>query len=455
MGFVRPPPHTSVMSNLSAADIAREAPATRNRYVDALRAASILVVVFGHWLMAGPELVADGSLEIGHLVASSTVIQALTWIFQVMPVFFFVGGFANAAAWRSARVKGEDYPHWLRTRLRRLAMPVLPLLGFWAIAGSLAIGFGLDPDLLRAGSQAALVPVWFLATYIVAVALAPLTLRLWERHGWWLVGGLTAIAAVVDVLTITAGVDWLRWANYLFVWNAVHALGYAWADGRLGSVRRRVTIGLGSLAGLAGLVAALPYPLAMVGLDTAAITNSNPPKVTLVFLGLFQFGLLTALERPARRVLDGARLWTGVVAISSLIMTLYLWHLTAMVSVIAVQLGLGGFGLRFTVNTPLWWVTRPLFIGVLLVVTAGLVMAFRRYERPQPDTRPSPPAWRPIAGTVVLCAGLGNLASSGIVSDGTVSLLTMAVPFVGVVVGGVIGAGAYARRVRRAGGAES
>lgn len=297
--------------------------------------------------------------------------------------------------------------------------------------------------------------MWFLATYILAVALAPVTLTLWERHGWWLVVGLTVAATIVDVLTIAVGVDFLRWVNYVFVWNAVHALGYAWADGRLGSARQRVAVGLGALTVLAGLVAALPYPLAMVGLDAAAVTNSNPPKVTLIFLGLFQFGLLTALENPARKLLNRARLWTGVVTISSLIMTLYLWHLTAMVSVIAAQLGLGGIGLRFTVNTPLWWATRPLFIGILIAVTAALVMAFRRYERPQPDTRPSPPAWRPIAGTVVLCAGLGNLASSGIVSDGTVSLVTMAIPFVGVFVGGVIGAGAYARRVRQADAAVS
>lgn len=434
----------------TASAIAAQTPDTRNRYVDALRAASILVVVFGHWLMAGPEMLPDGSLRIGHLVAESTVIQGLTWVFQVMPVFFFVGGFANAASWRSARRRGEPYPGWLRTRLRRLAMPVLPLLVFWSIAGSLAIAFGLDPDLLRAGSQAALVPVWFLATYILAVALAPVTLTLWNRHGWWLIVGLTATAAAVDIATLAFGADLLRWVNYLFVWNAVHALGYAWADGRMGSPRIRAAVGLGSLGVLTALVAAFAYPLAMVGLDAAAVTNSNPPKVTLVFLGLFQFGVLTALEAPARRMLQRARLWRGVIVVSATIMTLYLWHLTAMVAVTATQLGLDGFGLGFRVNSGEWWLTRPLVLAVVGGVTFVLLLAFQRFERPQPDTRPAPPAWRPIAGTVVLCAGLGNLAYSGIVGDGAVSFVTLGIPFVGVFVGGVIGAGAYARRLRRA-----
>ena len=438
------------VSMTTAADIAAQTPDTRNRYVDALRAASILVVVFGHWLMAGPEVLADGSLRVGHLVAESTLVQGLTWIFQVMPVFFFVGGYANAAGWRSARRRGESYPAWLRARLRRLAMPVLPLLVFWTLAGSVAIGLGLDADLLRIGSQAALVPVWFLATYILAVALAPVTLTLWERYGWWLIVGMAAAAAVVDIATLAFGADLLRWVNYLFVWNAVHALGYAWADGRLGSPRIRAFVGVGSLGVLAGLVAAFSYPLAMVGLDAAAVTNSNPPKVTLVFLGLFQFGILTALEAPARRALERARLWRGVVVVSATIMTLYLWHLTAMVAVTAGQVGLDGFGLGFRVNSAEWWLTRPLALAVVGGVTFGLLLAFQRFERPQPDARPAPPAWRPIVGTVVLCAGLGNLAYSGIVGDGAVSFVTLGLPFVGVFVGGVIGAGAYARSLRRA-----
>ena len=48
-------------------DLAAATPATRNRVVDLLRAAAIVVVVLGHWLMAA-VVVRDGELEIGHLL---------------------------------------------------------------------------------------------------------------------------------------------------------------------------------------------------------------------------------------------------------------------------------------------------------------------------------------------------------------------------------------------------
>ncbi len=37
-----------------AGDLAEATPGERNRYVDFLRAASILVVIFRHWLVAAP-----------------------------------------------------------------------------------------------------------------------------------------------------------------------------------------------------------------------------------------------------------------------------------------------------------------------------------------------------------------------------------------------------------------
>src|SRR6056300_1535475 len=72
-----------------ASRLAAQTPAERNRYVDFLRAVSILIVVVGHWLIATAHYV-DGNLTPGHLLKSEPGTQWLTWIFQVMPIFFIV-----------------------------------------------------------------------------------------------------------------------------------------------------------------------------------------------------------------------------------------------------------------------------------------------------------------------------------------------------------------------------
>ena len=77
-------------------------PATRNRVVDFLRALAIIVVVVGHWLMAA-IVVRDGDLVPNALLNIADWTHPLTWVFQVMPVFFLVGGYANAASLASPR----------------------------------------------------------------------------------------------------------------------------------------------------------------------------------------------------------------------------------------------------------------------------------------------------------------------------------------------------------------
>ncbi|MDH3756812.1 MAG: acyltransferase, partial [Gammaproteobacteria bacterium] len=95
-----------------ASELAAQTPAERNRYVDFLRAVSILIVVVGHWLIATAHYV-DGTLTPGHLLKSEPGTQWLTWLFQVMPIFFIVGGYSNAVSLESARRKGDQYAVWL------------------------------------------------------------------------------------------------------------------------------------------------------------------------------------------------------------------------------------------------------------------------------------------------------------------------------------------------------
>jgi hypothetical protein len=94
-------------------------PATRDRYVDFLRAASILVVVLGHWLIA---IIAwdHGVIRSTSAIGKQSGLWLATWLFQVMPVFFFVGGYANLVAYDSARRRGDSTADFVRSRVRRL-----------------------------------------------------------------------------------------------------------------------------------------------------------------------------------------------------------------------------------------------------------------------------------------------------------------------------------------------
>ncbi|MGH8925015.1 MAG: acyltransferase family protein [Acidimicrobiia bacterium] len=426
-------------------EMARQTPEHRNRYVDFLRAASIMVVVFGHWLMAGAYF-GNGELEVFNLLTENRQVHYLTWLLQVMPIFFLVGGYSNAAGLRAAHRRQEPYGAWLRARLRRLLLPVVPLLIVWSFGAAVLLDRGIDFELVQLGSQAALVPVWFLATYVAIVALAPLSLAAWERWGWYSVGFTAVIAALLDVVSLGLDLTYMGYLNYLFVWGTIHSLGYAWADGKMGHTQARLGFALAGLTATAALVAFGPYPAAMVGLDTAAVTNSQPPKVTLVALGVFQAGLVLALEGPARRFLARERNWAATILVNGRIMTLYLWHLTAMVGLIGLLAVLGGPGLGIPIDTPAWWFTRPLWFLALILVTLPFIAVFGRYERPHTDRRPHPASWRPVLAVICACVGLGLLAYFGIADEDGLNGIALTLPLAGLIAGGVGGARWWERR---------
>jgi hypothetical protein len=416
--------------------MAEDTPPERNRVVDLLRAASILVVVFGHWLMAAVT-VDDGELVAGHLLVLADWTHPLTWVFQVMPVFFLVGGYANGLSWRSAQRREESYGSWLRSRLRRLTLPVVPLLLFWTGGGWIGLRLGLDWEVLQLASQVALVPTWFLAAYVVIATVAPVGLWIWERWGWWSIVAGIALAGLSDWLSISAGFVPVGFLNYIFVWGTVHQIGYAWLDGTIDERWKRALMACAGLAGTLLLVGLGPYPVAMVGLDTTAITNSYPPRVTLAFLGMFQSGLALLVEGPMRDQMQRRLPWTLVVGVNARIMTLYLWHLTAMVIVIGLSLAVGGFGLGIEPLGVGWWLSRPVWFLVVGVVTVGMVAIFGRFESPVEDPRPAPAWWRPVLAVVGICAGLGLLAAIGIADDDGLNGLVLSLPIIGVIIGGV------------------
>ncbi|RPI12367.1 MAG: hypothetical protein EHM60_12120, partial [Lysobacterales bacterium] len=157
-----------------AASLAARTPESRNRYVDFLRALSIGAVIGGHWLIAAPW-VSAGELRLDHMLAVQPWTQWLTLLFQVMPVFFLVGGYSNAASWEAARRSGTPYGTWVAGRARRLIGPIVPLVLAWAALAVVFRQFGTSYEMIRHGSILALVPMWFLAVYLLVVLLVPWT----------------------------------------------------------------------------------------------------------------------------------------------------------------------------------------------------------------------------------------------------------------------------------------
>ena len=396
-----------------ARQLAAQTPQERNRYVDFLRAISIFVVVTGHWLVATAHYV-DGSIVPGHVLKLQPQTQWLTWIFQVMPIFFIVGGYSNAVSLESARRKGIDYGGWLAARLNRLVAPLLVLIVVWgAIALTMRLA-GASPIVSQWSSKAALVPTWFLANYIVVVMLAPLADRFWRQSGFLSFWILVALAGLTDLAYFAADQQWLGWTNYFWVWLAVHHLGFAWRDNRLGSPAKLLFYAVAAFATLYVLITLGPYPLAMVGSPDEGLSNTLPPKITLLALGIFQFGLLLAIEKPMRRALQGLRLWTATVLVNSMIMTFYLWHITVMVIVIAVLFLAGGFWLGLEPGSSNWWMMRPLWIFTLLVILLFVALPLSVLERR--GGRPGaavPSAARQVIGALMICLGIALLALFG------------------------------------------
>ncbi len=396
-----------------AKELAAQTPGDRNRYVDFLRAVSILVVITGHWLIVALYY-RDGSLTMGDVLVMQPNTQWLTWLFQVMPIFFIVGGYANAVSLESARRREIDYAGWLAGRLNRLVTPLLVLLLGWALVAAILYVSGVSGDVTRLASRAALIPTWFLAIYIMVVVLAPATYIAWRRWGFASFWALAAIGALVDLAFFAADFQLMGWSNYFWIWLSVHHLGYAWRDGRMGTPARLLTYSALSLLVLGLLVFKGPYPFAMVGSPDEGLSNSLPPKITLLMLGIFQFGLLLAIEGPMRRLLSGIRIWAATVLINSMIMTLYLWHLTVMVIIVGLAYLAGGLGLGVEPGGGDWWATRPIWIAVLYAALLPVALLLSPFERRARTANASvPAAVRLVGGAMLLCLGVALLARFG------------------------------------------
>jgi hypothetical protein len=331
-------------------------------------------------------------------------------------VFFLVGGYSNAASWDAARRAGTSYGTWIAGRARRLIGPIVPLILAWAVIAFVFRRFGVGYDVIRQGSILALVPMWFLAVYLLVVLLVPVTRAAWRRFGIWSYWVLVALAIGVDLLRFHNGHHpAVGWVNYVFVWVAMHQLGYLWRDGRLAGPRHALPWLIGGASAWIALTRFGPYPISMVGVPGEEVSNTLPPDVLLLALGAAQIGLVLAMERPMRRLLDRPRVWAATVLVNGTIMTVYLWHLTVLALLVGLANLAGGLGLHLVPGSGAWWLARipwfaALAVGLLLLLP--LVGRFERASPPPTGFRPS--TVRILVGAALVSSGIAFLTLGGI-----------------------------------------
>lgn len=400
-----------------ASTLAEQTPADRNRYVDFLRALAISAVVLGHWVMAAPYF--DGTAHMDHLLDIQPWSRWLTWFLQVMPIFFFVGGYSNGVSWDSAQRKQQPYGQWLEARLRRLLGPAVPLVIIWTLLGVIGFHTGVHPRMIQIGSQVSLVPVWFLAIYFIIVLLVPLTRIAWQRAGWWSVITPLALAILGDWVYFNTEQQWWGWFNYLFVWGGIHQLGYAWQQGRIGGLGVRITLACAGLLLLVVLTQFGPYPTSLVGVPSQSLSNTTPPKITLVALGLMQIGFFLSIENSMREWLERGRVWTATVLANGFIMPIFIWHSTVMMLVIGACFWIAPSLLGQTPGTLEWWLFRSVWILAYAILLFLFLPVFLHLEKLSMGNKNKVTPLTAVAvGGVLFCAGLALLAKGGVTGQG-------------------------------------
>ena len=393
--------------------LVRATPDTRDRAMDFLRAASILAVVFGHWFISINHW-EGGVIRSTSAIGVTPGLWLFTWVFQVMPIFFFVGGFSNLVAYDSNRRKGRSTWTFIRGRLERLLRPSLVFLGIWAVI-QIALHLGDvgaptgprlwgDTTLLRGmkppGATIPFGPLWVLAVYLVVVVIAPVTIRLHRRFGLWVPLAMGIGAVVVDLVAFSSGGWGWRWFNVAFVLLLPHQLGHAYADGTFDRWPRWRFWAL-VIGGLAALVlltnpwlfeATLGqerarewfprighYPRSLLGTDVEDVSNAYPPTVCFLLGGIWTIGAVMLVKPALDRWLRRERPWRFTIVVNARIMTLFLWHMTAFLLALLLLWPIG-FGTQQD-STARWWIERPLWFVVPGLILLGLVAIFGRFER--------------------------------------------------------------------------
>jgi surface polysaccharide O-acyltransferase-like enzyme len=374
----------------------------RELSADLYRVVAVVIVVIGHWLVSAVTY-RDGSFGNEYPLDTMPWTQWLTLVFQVVPVFFVVGGYASAASWTRSRAQGLAAPDWVRHRLGAILGPTTAYVALvLATVGVLSL-VGIAGSPLSFGGWAVAMHLWFIPVYLLVLALTPLSVAAHRRWGLAVPALLAVAVAAVDVVGQAADLPGIFLANYLLCWGAVYQLGICWHGGVLHGRGAALLAAVAAVA-VVILLGLRWYPISMVGAPGATAQNNFPPNVALLAFATAQTALLVAVAPAVTRRLTRAR-WLA--AANAKVMAVYLWQMVPVVIVALVGYP-SGLLPQPQPGTASWFWFRLVWLLILTVVLAIeltlLWLARSVFDRPLPVVAVGLPAW---GAMVALAAGIG------------------------------------------------
>ncbi len=375
---------TSLSPKLS--DMAAAAKSDRNRAVDFYRAAAMLCVAFGHWAAIVIGLDANGEVFGGNALEYNVDLSWMSWLFQVMPLFFVVGGFSSAMSLDSHNARDGRPQDWVIARLRRMTAPAAVLAGSWLAI--IAVGFALGVgNLVGIGAVAAAIPLWFLSNYAIDTAVAPYVLPAFRKSPKLVLGGgiglYLALEALrfVEVDGILGTLTNIRHLNWVLGWLLFQVAGFAWRDGMLPTGKNLVAFAGVAWAAAAAAVTVGPYPMAMVHFDGIVHSPTYPPSLALMLFGLaYSATALVFAPAISNYLTKSAKAWSVVVGANAIAMSVYLWHMTAAVAASAVFYAMGWLPTA-AVGSADWWFQKAPLMLASTVILVGIVSKVSAVER--------------------------------------------------------------------------
>ena len=251
--------------------------------------------------------------------------------------------------------------------------------------------------------------LWFLGAYVLMLAAMPALARITNT------GQLAAAVAAVYVLVMVIdairlhhpGLEPLGMLN-MTAWLIPGMFGVAY---RRGLLDRRVALRLAVTMLVVDIAAVLgPYELSLVGIEGQRPTNMAPPSLLMAGHAIMLCALAIAAAPTLDRWAQRPRVWWCTAIGNSGAMTLYLWHMPAL---LLMHLGFDLVGLPRYPGQPNLLLLSVIQLAVMAALVAVAFQALRPLENAPLPWWDAPVSTRHSAatGTALCVAGAALLVS--------------------------------------------